>query len=360
MFRPLHAVVAAGLLSGVSIAQESSLQPAPRSAPVTSTVFSAFSPAAIQQFQENPAATRRMVDQLVLACTGQKEIGAAWRSLVTPKDRVGIKVSAVGAPYFSTHRGVVEAILDGLEQAGIPRGEIVVWDRDAALLREAGFEAKKGGYQLHSVEPIHGYDREATLAAPVLGKLIWGDALFQRKKPLPLGAGPVEVDQLSSTSHLASVLSRGVTKVINVPVLRDEATCGIAGALYNMTVPNLDNWRRFLQPSYGAADGIADAYADERIGAKVVLHIMDGLLAQYAAGPAADPNYAFAHATLYASKDPVALDATALRLIEGWRKQAKLPPIGRRGEWLRTAAELGLGNFAEEKIVLRQVSAASP
>ena len=38
---------------------------------------------------------------------------------------------------------------------------------------------------------------------------------------------------------------------------------------------------------------------------------MDGLVAQYAGGPQSQPNYAIHHATLYASKDPVALDAVA-------------------------------------------------
>jgi hypothetical protein len=83
---------------------------------------------------------------------------------------------------------------------------------------------------------------------------------------------------------------------------------------------------------------------------------MDGLTAQYAAGPVGNPNYAFAHCTLYASRDPVALDATALRQIEAWRKEAKLPAIGRRADWLRDAEELGLGQFHEDAIHLQTVS----
>jgi uncharacterized Fe-S center protein len=83
---------------------------------------------------------------------------------------------------------------------------------------------------------------------------------------------------------------------------------------------------------------------------------MDGLTAQYAAGPIGNPNYAFAHCTLYASTDPVALDATALRQMEAWRKEAKLPAIGAKAEWLRSAEELGLGQFAEESIVLQTVN----
>ena len=125
-----------------------------------------------------------------------------------------------------------------------------------------------------------------------------------------------------------------MTKIINLPVLADETHIGVAGALYNVTVPNVDNWRRFLALEGGATDSIPDLYADEHLAPKIVLHLMDGLTAQYADGPRGNPNYAFAHATLYASRDPVALDATAARKIEGWRKESKLPSIARLGRRL--------------------------
>lgn len=298
-----------------------------------------------------------MVDQLVIAATGQKDLPSAWRSLVSPKDIVGIKISAAGGRYFSTHRGVVETIIAGLEKAGVPRSQVIVWDRDVANLNSAQFRSERGGYAVRGIPPADGYDRSAELTAPVLGRLIWGDLLFHEKQFKRLGARVTEASQLSSTSHLATILTRGVTKVINVPVLSDEAGCGVAGALYNMTIPNLDNWRRFTAPGdLSGSDSIGELYADPRIGGKVVLHLMDGLVAQYAGGPSGNPNYAFAHATIYASKDPVALDATAFRTLEAWRREAQLPPIGRRAEWLATAAELGLGHFAENQIDLKSVT----
>jgi len=192
------------------------------------------------------------------------------------------------------------------------------------------------------------------VTAPVLGKLIWGDLLFRERRQEGLRPER-DADQLSATSHVARLLSRDVTKVINVPLLCDEPNCGVAGALYNMTIPNVDNWRRFSQSEGAGSEAIPSIYQDEHIGPKVVLHIMDGLTAQYAAGPIGNPNYAFAHCTLYASTDPVALDATALRQIEEWRKEAKLPPIGRRAEWLQMAEELGVGQFREESIVVQAV-----
>jgi hypothetical protein len=331
-------------------------------APARSIVYVAHDPFAMDHLEAQPEPIGRMVDAIVVAVTKKNDIDTAWRSLVSPKDRVGIKIAANGGRYFSTHRAIVERIAMRLRAIGVSDENIIVWDRDALALRDAGFGTVKGKYKVRSIAPQTGYDREAPVTAPVLGKLIWGDLLFRERAPSRLRGlrerveAGADADQLSATSHIARLLSTEITKVINVPLLCDEPNCGVAGALYNMTVPNVDNWRRFSQAEGAGSEAIPSVYADEHIGPKVVLHIMDGLTAQYAAGPIGNPNYAFAHCTLYASNDPVALDATALRALEGWRKEAKLPPIGSKAEWLRLAEELGLGQFGEQSIVLQTVN----
>lgn len=348
MFRLLPALAAAIVfLSPPGRAAEQTLAPPP-----SATVFVAQDDLAITQFEEDATRTRRMVDALVVAVTRQPDVPRAWRSLVAPTDRIGIKVSTAGGRYFSSHRGVVAAVIAGLESAGVPRSRMLVWDRDLAQLRAAGLTSERLGVPVRAVDPPRGFDREAKFTSAVLGKLIWGDLLFAEKRPKS-GQRLNEEDQLSSTSHLATIF-REVTKIVNIPVLSDEAGCGVAGALYNVTVPAIDNWRRFTQP-FGAA-GLAELYADERIGPKVVLHLMDALLAQYAGGPGFQPNYAIAHGALYASRDPVALDAHALRLINRWREPAKLPKVGKPGEWLQDAAQMELGVADENRIDLRPVT----
>jgi uncharacterized protein (DUF362 family) len=351
VFRLTIAVLSAFMIFERAYAQEEEPPPPAAVKVESSAVYYAHSPEAIEQFQENPAIVRQLVDKVVMAATGQNSVAGAWRSLVSPQDRVGIKVATSGAPYCVSHCSVVEAIVAGLEAAGIPRKQIVVWDRDLDNLRAAGFDGRRG-YTVRAIDPPRGYDREATFTAPVLGKLIWGDLLFREKVRRADGKRASESDQLSSMSHFATILSRNVTKIINVPVLTEEANCGIAGALYNMTVPNIDNWRRFLQLDASNTESIASLYADEHIAPKVVLHVLDALIAQYAGGPSFQPNYALHHGTIYASRDPVALDAIGLRKLEEWRKPAKLGPIGKRADWLESAAQLGLGNFDAEHIVL--------
>jgi uncharacterized protein (DUF362 family) len=91
------------------------------------------------------------------------------------------------------------------------------------------------------------------------------------------------------------------------------------------------------------------------IGEKVVLNIMDGLVAQYAGGPQSQPNYAVHYATLLASKDPVAIDAIALQRIEAWRVKAELPSIRRLANHVEAAGQVGIGNADPARIEVRNV-----
>ena len=293
-----------------------------------------------------------MVDRLVLAATGQPDLASAWNSLVSPNDKVGIKISAAGGELFTTHHDIVTAIVDGLVAAGHPRSSIIVWDRSLEGTKGAGYKSGDG-FQLKSIAPRSGYDPKATFTAGLLGKLIWGDVDYvsDKGKSVPLS----DTENTSSVSHFCRILSTDVTKVINVPVMSSSTTNGVAGCLYNMTVPNIDNWRRFSQGTPFGAESIALIYANDIISKKVVLNIMDGLLAQYGGGPASQPNFALHHATLYASKDPVALDAVAVKQLDTWRAKANFPPIGRLASYIPTATTVGLGNSDSSRIEVKNV-----
>ena len=294
-----------------------------------------------------------MVNRLVLAVTAQPDLARAWGSLVSPNDKIGIKISAAGGELFTTHRDVVNAIVDGLVAAGHPRRSIIVWDRSLGGIKDAGYSPGAEGYQMKSIAPRDGYDPNAIFTAPLTGKLIWGDLEFRTDR----GTVPLLSDneQMSDQSHFSRIVSREVTKIINVPVMSDSSMSGLAGCLYNATIPNIDNWRRFTQANGWGGSAIVDLYNNPLIGKKVVLNVMDGLAAQYAGGPQSQPNYAVHHATLLASKDPVAIDAIALQRIDEWRKKVKLPPIGRLANHVQIAGEVGLGNADPARIEIRNV-----
>jgi uncharacterized protein (DUF362 family) len=191
------------------------------------------------------------------------------------------------------------------------------------------------------------------LSAPVIGKLVWGDLEYFGD----IGKMPMlsDTENTSNVSHFSKILSTEVNKVINVPVMSISETNGIAGCIYNMTIPNIDNWRRFAQGSRFGAESLAEIYSNPLIAKKVVFNLMDGLIAQYAGGPQPQPNYAIHHATLYASKDPVALDAVALRYFEQWRKRGSLPPIGPMAAYVDYAGQIGLGNSAPNRIEIKNI-----
>lgn len=324
--------------------------------PPKSAVFYAMETASLRPGREvNPAVVRRMVDNLVCAVTGKHNAATAWASLVKPADRVGIKVAASGGAVSGTHPAVVDAIAAGLISAGVLPSNIIVWDRNSEDLLAAGFRLKSPLYRLRWTDPAKGYDTKAVVTAPVLGRLIWGDSKFGDRGNGTvvdtLGSG----EQLSSTSHWSKILSAEVDKVVNVPSLQDSFHSGVNGALANMALPNLDNWRRFARsPEYGDPY-LAEIYADAMIRDKVVLTILDGLVLQYAGGPFPNPGFLLEYNTIFASKDPVAIDATAVRLLDENRAPSKLSPLENMTRWLESASALDLGNFEEGKIDLIRV-----
>jgi uncharacterized protein (DUF362 family) len=342
-------------------AQAPVVQATPKPVPDRSIVYRIENRDVINDYRVNSPEVRRMVDELVTSVTGEPSVPAAWASLVRPNDVVGIKVWANGAPLFSTHLDVVRAIADGLRQAGVSPENIVVWDRDAKRLKRAGFQMRKGEYRVMWSED--NYDPQVALTSPMTGRLIYGDLLFTGKPAINFKA-ELDADgknkrfspvNMSNESHLSTLLTKIVTKVINVPVLSDNVYCGLSGALYNMTVQNVDNWRRLIEEPARGDPEIPEMYADPRVSDKVVLHIMDGLVALYAGAPFGDANYAVQYGTLYASKDPVALDAVAAKQLDGWRLQANMEPASKIAKYVQTAGQYQIGNSDLAKIDIRNL-----
>jgi len=329
------------------------LAQAQQPAPTPSIVYEVHNPDAIKDYEVNPRVVREMVNRLVLAVTGQSDVGKAWASLVSPNDRVGIKICAAGGELFTTHHAIVNAIVDGLAAAGHPRSGIIVWDRSLGGIKEAGYRSATDGYQVKAIAPHDGYDAKAVVSAPLMGKLVWGDFEYVGD----LGKMPLfaDADATSNVSHFSKIIANEVDKVINVPVMSVSETNGIAGCIYNMTIPNIDNWRRFAQGSRFGAESLAEIYSNPLIANKVVFNLMDGLMGQYAGGPQPQPNYALHHATLYASTDPVALDTIALKRLEEWRKRGSLRPVGPVAAYIDFAGQLGLGNSATNRIEIRNI-----
>jgi uncharacterized protein (DUF362 family) len=357
--RSLFVALALVALSRGAVAQEATETPelrlepslAPASAPgatptpapleAKSLVAYALLPASVEGGVIRDGMVSRMVDAVVKVVAGKPDIASAWRVFVDPKDRVGIKVSATGAPVSSTHAEVVTAVAAGLAAAGVDAKNIVIWDRLGRDIELAGYEQLAARYKVTSTDAEGGYEEKEKFLAAVMGKLIIGDVDFGRKRG----------DQVSSTSHVSRVLG-GVDKVVHVPALADSMHSGVRGALAGMVLDNLDNWRRLARPPHYGDPYLPEIYADPRLGGKVVLTILDALRPQYAGGPFPGAEFSVNYGAIFASRDPVAIDATGMRLLDDFRKDAKLPALSKITRWLDSAEALGVGRAAETHIEL--------
>ncbi|MGD0016724.1 MAG: DUF362 domain-containing protein [Verrucomicrobiia bacterium] len=319
-----------------------------------SRVVLAQDSSAVHSFDVDAVKVRRLVATGIKSLTSQRDEMTAWATLVSSNDVVGIKIDTQLAPLHTTHRAVVEAIADGLRAAGVAATNIIVWDRDASKMTAAGFmtvgqtpslprgAAARGSPSFRSlaVSP-DGWDATAFYAHRVVGRLVWGDLLF----------GKVESD-IDTRSHLPLVLTKIVTKFINVPVLHDHDTCGMAGCLYNMSVGAVDNQRRFETPGQRNDSAIADICALPQVRDKLVLNVMDGLVGGYAGGAAFKPQYSWNYGGLFFSRDPVAVDTVVLELLEAKRREANVSAIGSLASHITAAGRLGLGQSDRAKIEL--------
>jgi hypothetical protein len=358
-------------------------------APPLSPVIWSENPDVVQRFSVSGERVRQMVDAALLKLTSAPDIGTAWTRLgITPQDVVGIKITTMGGPLLSTHRPIVQAICDGLQAAGVPTSHIIVWDKDAADMRYAGYAptpASEGHVGIASVFPGTGYDADAVYKNEIIGALIWGDFEFVRTDDDIFKAaqdavknkaysddgtsdsasimddsltGGSSIPQTSNRSYFARLLTSTCTKIVNVPVLTDNSAIGIEGCLGSLALAAVDNNRRFQNgPSFGDP-AICEIMGNDIIRRKVVIHILDALVSQYAGGPRFDPQFTKSIGAIYVSRDPVAIDSLVLKRMEQWRaadKNGRIDPIGKTASHVHSAASYNLGTDDPERIQLVRV-----
>ncbi len=297
--------------------------------PAQSRVVLVRDPSAVTGFNVAPVRARAMIAAGLEQLTGQTNEAAAWQQIVSSNDVVGIKVSTLAAPLRVTSQAVLDAIAAGLRLAGVPATNIIVFDRDPQKLAIAEYQAN--GFRLESIIGGAGFDADASMESPVVGKLIWGDLDFGKPEPL------------STLSHLPVLVTRTITKLINVPVLMEHEVTGLAGCLYNLSLGMADNARRFEQFGQRGDPAIAQLCELPAVRKKLVLNICDAFVAGYAGGPAFKPQYAWPYGGVYLSRDPVALDMYCLDLLEAKRREEKIPSVGANASHILTAVRLGVG-----------------
>jgi len=284
----------------------------------TARVVIVQDPQATDAFRARPERIPAMVNRAITNLTGRATAAEAWRSLVSTQEVVGIKVYSAPGPNSGTRPAVVAAVVEGLLAAGLPAKQIIVWDKQAADLRLAGFFELSKRYGIRVAGSAQaGYDEKAApYESSLLGNLVWGDLEFGRT-----GEG------LGRKSFLSKLVTREMTRIINLTPLLNHNLAGVSGNLFSLAMGSVDNTVRFESDASRLATAVPDIYNLHELSDRVVLNIVDALICQYEGGERGLLHYSAMLNQLRFSRDPVALDVLSIQELDHQRQAAKAPMV---------------------------------
>ena len=306
--------------------------------------------------QVDRALVKRMLSTGITALTGDTRPDDAWARFINPKDVVGIKVNCSGAPAIRSSPEIVAGIAENLIATGVPAAQIYVYERFNNQLVTVNYpKYLPDGVRIHAAETnrgsILGYDPRTYVETSFFG-------------------------EEDTRSNLVRLVSDTLTKIVNVPNMKEHQAAGVTGCLKNVAYghfSNVDRSHRFEQTNTRTFIGTLAAV--EPVRSRVVLNIMDGLAGVWHAGPFSEfPRFRFYPKQLMFGTDPVAMDRTLIDVIEAKRKsEGAVSLFERSREYLgdnkdpnrnhfirepghvEYAASLGLGVFDPAKIQLKAI-----
>lgn len=324
------------------------------------SVVAVENPASIMSGKYQAEPIRAMIHRGMTELTGASDWAEAWRVFFEPGDVVGLKLNPVGMPHVVSGPEVVRVVIDGLQSAGVKLNDIVAYDRYHDQFFQAGFDKwLPKGVRMSSAakdyedvqQAIEGYDP---------------DHYMDMALTLP----GYDISNLTARrSYAAQFITKQVNKLINLPVLKDHQSAGVTLALKNLSHGLVNNVNRSHSTSSLNACGafIPAVVSMPVIRNKTVLHIMDGIKGLYHGGPGSKPQFVWEHKTMYFATDPVALDHICWKAIDdkrvsvGMKKITEDLPdkfstfVRRQPEHVEIAGALGLGEWNESKLKVRQV-----
>lgn len=328
--------------------------------PFPGRVAAVTHPASIVKGAYQAEPVRQMMRRGMMELTGADGWVDAWRVFFEPGDVVAIKVCPVGGRYLCSDALVLHEIIAGVEAAGVRRDDIIVYNRYRRETYEAG---------------IHRWIPEGI-------KLTWASEAYNKIQQDMGGYDPdvfVELalampgqdyrEERVRRSYVARILTRQVNKVVNLPVVKHHQASGVTIALKNLSHGFVNNVERSHATYTLNATGtfIPAVVSRPEFREKVVLHIVDGVKAQYHGGPGGVRQFMWEHKTMYFATDPVAVDKVGWRVLDQKRAEMGFEPIAiaRPDRWspylhgqvehIELAGALGLGVFDDAKINVRRI-----
>jgi uncharacterized protein (DUF362 family) len=267
------------------------------------------SPDAIVRNRVSQPLIKEMIERGLTKLTGESSVQAAWAKFIEPKDIVGIKINPSGAPACCSSPEIVREIVAGVQSVGVPARNLIIYDRYA-------YEIDIGSYQ--ALVPAHvsvvGI-QDAFTGASGYDMNVYCDANF--------------FGEWETRSYMASIVSQGVTKIINVPTMKDHSAAGVTGCLKNLGYGTFNNVARSHRQPYSFTDPLIGMMCSvEPLRSKAVLHIMDGMRQVWHGGPLTQvQDFIYPAGLLYIATDPVAMDTLELETIEKKRRAEGAPSV---------------------------------
>jgi len=313
--------------------------------PVRARIVQVDHPGATVDYLAQPEVVQDMVRRGMLQWTGKADLKAAWLSVVSPSDVVGLKVFSAPGVNSGTRPAVVEAVVQGLLLAGIPATNIIVWDKLLLDLRLAGFTDLQTKYHIRLAGSLEsGFDESVRYTNSLLGTLIAGDLDFD-----------LHGTTSGRYSYVSKLVTSNMTKIISIAPLLNHNLAGVCGHLYSPSMGSVDNTGRFEVAAGRLAVAVPEIYAMRAVGDKVVLNITDALICQYQGEETSMLHYSTELHQIWISKDPVALDTMAIDELDRERQAKGILPQNNNRDLFQNAVLLQLGVADPAKIKLELV-----
>src|SRR5688572_30487388 len=252
----------------------------------------------------NDEVVREMMARGMCALTGEKTAGAAWKRFFVPADVVGIKVNCGGHPWCVSAYEIVAEIVRQLGAAGVPPTRVYIYERFQNQLDNVNYAPHlPEGVTIVAAETANrnsdnrGYDPATYVEANLFG-------------------------EEDTRSNLMRLVTQKLTKIINVPNMKDHGATGATGCLKNIAYGSFSNVARTHHRGKSHTYSFVGALAAvEPLRSRTVLQIMDGLRGVWHGGPfARTRRYLFHPKQILFGTDPVAIDRLLLDIIDDKRK----------------------------------------
>jgi hypothetical protein len=253
----------------------------------------------------NDEVVREMMARGMCALTGKKTPLEAWKQFVVPADVVGIKVNCGGHPWCVSAYEIVAEIVRQLGAAGVPPTQVYVYERFQNQLDNVNYPPHlPEGVTIVAAETANrradnrGYDPATYVEADLFG-------------------------EEDTRSNMMKLVSQKLTKIINVPNMKDHGATGATGCLKNIAYGSFSNVARTHYRGKSHTYSFVGTLASvEPLRSRTVLQIMDGLRGVWHGGPfARTRKYVFYPKQILFGTDPVAIDRLLLDIIDDERKR---------------------------------------